>query len=118
MVQLAAKLLVSKPFGEGGGGLGIDDVGDRVSCLREAPDEVTQRFPRGLMKLFQVILGARLLACSHVVVGEDFLEVVPRSNGVLLQAKEPIICSLVNHDRKVVCHDVLISAHGFYSDLV
>ena len=60
------------------------------------------------MKLFQVILGARLLACSHVVVGEDFLEVVPRLDGVLLQAKEPIICRLVKHDRKVVCQGVLV----------
>ena len=70
------------------------------------------------MKLFQVILGVKLLTCSHVVVGEDFLEVILRSDGVLLQAKEPIICRLVKHDRKVVCHDVLISAHDFYDALV
>ena len=70
------------------------------------------------MKLFQVILGAGLLACSHVAVSEDFLEVIPRLDGVLLQAKEPIICRLVKHDRKVVCLDVLASAHGFYGDLV
>ena len=70
------------------------------------------------MKLFQVILGVRLLVCSYVVVSEYFREVIPRSNGVLLQAKEPIICRLVKHDRKVVCHDVLVSAYGFYSDLV
>ena len=70
------------------------------------------------MKLFQVILGAGLLACSHVVVGENFLKVIPRLDGVFLQAKEPIICRLVKHDRKAVCHDVLISARGFYGDLV
>ena len=70
------------------------------------------------MKLFQVILGVGLFSCSHVVVGEDFLEVIPRSDGVLLQAKEPIIYRLVKHDRKVVCHDILIFAHGFYDDLV
>jgi len=70
------------------------------------------------MKLFQVIIGAGLLACCHVVVSEDFLEVVLRSDGILLQAKEPIICRLVKHDRKLVCHDSLISAHGFYGDLV
>ena len=70
------------------------------------------------MKLFQVILGAKLLACSHVVISEDFLEVVPSSDGVLLQAKESIICRLVKHDRKVVCHDVLVSARGFYGDLI
>ena len=70
------------------------------------------------MKLFQVILGDGLLACSHVVVGEDFLEVVPRSDGVLLQAKEPIIYRLVKHDRKVACHDVLVFARDFYGYLV
>ena len=70
------------------------------------------------MKLFQVILGDGLLACSHVVVGEDFLEVILRSDGVLLQAKEPIICRLVKHDRKVVCHDVLVFPCGFYHDLI
>ena len=70
------------------------------------------------MKLFQVILGARLFACSHVVVDEDFLVVVPRLDGVLLQAKELIICRLVKHDRKVVCHDILVSTRGFYGDLV
>ena len=70
------------------------------------------------MKLFQVILGDGLLACIHVVVSEDFLEVVLRSDGVLLQAKEPIICRLVKHDRKVVCHDVLVSTRSFYGDLI
>ena len=32
-VQLAAKLLMSKPFGEGSDGLSISDVRNRVSCL-------------------------------------------------------------------------------------
>ena len=70
------------------------------------------------MKLLQVILGARLLARGDVIVGEDFLEVIPRSDGVLLQAKEQTISRLVKHDRKVVCHDVLISTRGIYNDLV
>ena len=74
---------MSKPFGEGGDGLGISDVGNKVSCLREAPDKVVQGLLGELMKLLQVILGARLLAHGHVIVGEYFLEVVPRSNGVL-----------------------------------
>ena len=37
----------------------------------------------GLMKLLQVVLGARLLARGHVIVGEDFLKVIPRSDGIL-----------------------------------
>ena len=72
-----------KPFGESGDGLSVSDVGNEISCLREAPDEVTQGLPGGLMKLLQVILGIGLLARSHIIVSEDFLEVIPRSDGIL-----------------------------------
>jgi hypothetical protein len=50
-VQLAMELLVPEPFGESGDGLGASDVGNGISCLREAPNEVTQGLPEGLMKL-------------------------------------------------------------------
>ena len=80
--------MVEEPLGERGNGLAAADVGDGVPRLQEAPDEATQGLPEGLMKLFQVILGAWLLVGGHVVLDEDFLEVVPRSDGVLLQAKE------------------------------
>ena len=79
---------MSEPFGEGDNGLGVGDVGNTVSFLREMPDEVTQGLLEVLMKLLPVILGARLLARGHVTVGEDFLKVVPRLAGVLLQAEE------------------------------
>ena len=39
-VQLVMELLVSEPFGESGDGLGVSDVRNGISCLREAPDEV------------------------------------------------------------------------------
>ena len=32
-VQLSTELLVPEPFGEGSDGLGVDDVGNGVSCL-------------------------------------------------------------------------------------
>ena len=64
-VQLATELLVPEPLGESGDGLGIRDVGNRISCLREAPDEVTQGLSGGLMKLLQVILCA---GCSNVAM--------------------------------------------------
>ena len=70
------------------------------------------------MKLLQVTLGARLLAHGHVIVGEYFLEVVPRLDGVLPQAEELVVCRLVKHDRKIVCHDFFVSAHSFHSNLV
>jgi hypothetical protein len=52
----------------------------------------------GLMRLFQVILGAWLLAGGHVALSEDLLEVIPRSEEVLPQAKEPVVRRLVEHD--------------------
>ena len=50
------------------------------------------------MKLLQVILGAGLLTRSHVIVGEDFLEVIPRSDGILPQVEELVVHRLVKHD--------------------
>ena len=70
------------------------------------------------MKLFQVIFGVGLLARSHVVIGEDFLEVIPTSDGVLLQAEEPIICRPIKNDRKVIFHGIFVSACSFHNDLV
>jgi len=70
------------------------------------------------MKLFQVILGAWLLTGGHVVLGEDLLEVVPRSDGVLPQAKEPVVCRLVNHDGQIICHHIFAFACGPHGDFV
>ena len=70
------------------------------------------------MKFFQIILGAELLTRGHVDVGENLFEVVPRSDGVLLQAKKLVIRKLVKHDKEVIGHDILINTHSFYSDLI
>ena len=51
VVQLSIELLMLEPFGESGDGLDVSDVGNGVSCLREAPDEFTQGLLGGLMKL-------------------------------------------------------------------
>ena len=45
------KLLVLEPFGDSGNGLYVSDVGNTISYLREAPDEVTHGLLGGLMKL-------------------------------------------------------------------
>ena len=70
------------------------------------------------MKLLQIILGARLLTHGHVVLDEDPFEVIPRSDGVLPQAKKPVVRRLVEHDRQVVCHDVFTSTRSSHYDLV
>ena len=70
------------------------------------------------MKLLQVILCAGLLARSHVIVSEHFLEVIPRSDGIIPQAEEPVVRRLVKHDGMIVCFDIFISAYGSHGDLV
>ena len=70
------------------------------------------------MKLFHVILGAWLLVGGHVVLSEDLLEVVLRSDGVLPQAKEPIVHRLVEHDGQIICHHIIASAYGSHGNLI
>jgi hypothetical protein len=71
-----------------------------------------------LVKLLQVVLGARLLGHNLVILGEDLFEVVLRLDGVLPQAEKPVVCGLVEHDRQVVSHDVFTSAYSSHGNLV
>ena len=66
-----------------GDGLAVPDVGDGVPCFGEAPDVASQRFPRSLMEFLQIIFHARLLARCHVILDKDFLEIIPRFDGIL-----------------------------------
>ena len=75
--------MVMESSGESRDGLAVPDVGDGVPCFGEAPDVASQRFPRGLMEFLQIIFYARLLACCHVILNEDFLEIIPRFDGIL-----------------------------------
>ena len=75
--------MVMESSGESRDGLAVPDVGDGVPCFREAPDVASQRFPRSLMEFLQIIFHARLLACCHVILDEDFLEIIPRFDGIV-----------------------------------
>ena len=43
------------------------------------------------MEFLYIIFLAKLLACCHVIPDEDFLEIIPRFDGVLPQAYKSII---------------------------
>ena len=60
------------------------------------------------------MLGARPSTHSHVVVGEDLLQLFPRSDGVRGEAYEPVHHSWREHDGKIVCHDTGISPDGTF----
>ena len=50
--------------------------------------------------------------CSHVVVSEDFLQLFPRSDGVLGKACEPAHGGWREHDGEIICHDIGVSSSG------
>ena len=75
--------MVMESSGEREDGLAVPNAGDGVPCFREAPDVASQRIPRGLMEFLQIIFRARLLARCHVILDKDFLEFIPRFEGIL-----------------------------------
>ena len=60
----------------------------------------------------EIMLGSRMRTCSHVVVGENFLQLFPRCDGVWGEACEPAHGGWREHDREIVCHDVGVSSGG------
>ena len=58
------------------------------------------------------MLGARPSTCSHVIVGEDLLQLFPRFDGIWGEAHEPVHCGRCGHDGKIVRHDNGISPGG------
>ena len=75
--------MVMESSGESRDGLIVPDVEDGVPCFGEVPGVASHRFPRGLMEFLQIIFHARLLARCHVILDKDFLEIIPRFDGIL-----------------------------------
>jgi len=55
------------------------------------------------------MLGARPSTRSHVVVGEDRLQLFLGSDGIRGEAREPVHRGWRKHDEKIVCHNTGIS---------
>ena len=60
----------------------------------------------------EIVLGTRLPACGHVVVGENSLQIFPRSDGVWGKACELAHGGWREHDGEIICHDVGVSSGG------
>ena len=61
------------------------------------------------------MLGARPSTRSHVVVGEDLLQLFLGSDGIRAEAREPVHRGWCEHDMKIVHHDTSISSDGVHS---
>ena len=78
-------------------------LGIEFLISEKASDVATKELRRLLVDAVQIMLGARPNTRSHVVVGEDLLQLFLGSDGV------PVHHSWHEHDEKIVCHDTGIS---------
>jgi len=56
-----------------------------------------------------IIFVPGLFTGSDEIVNKRLAELFPGVKGVLRQAEEPLMASLVKDDWEVICHDVLVS---------
>ena len=63
------------------------------------------------MDPLQIILVARLIVGCDEIIDESLAKLLLGINRIFLQAKYPLMTCLVENDREVVGHDVLV-AHG------
>ena len=73
-IELGVEVMVMESSDEGGDDLCFRDVGNRIPHLRKAFDVATEELRRFLVDAIQIMLGAWPNTRSHVVVGEDLLE--------------------------------------------
>ena len=75
----------------------------------------SEELGRFLVDAIQIVLGTRSSTCSHLVVGEDLLQLFSRFDGIQGEAGEPVHCGRREHDEKIVLHDTDISPSSTYS---
>ena len=115
MVEFGAEVAVMESSDKGGDDFCFRDVGNRIPHLRKSSNVTTEEHKRFLINVIQIVLGARPSTRSHVIIGEDLLQLFPRFDGIRGEAYEPIHRSWREHDRKIVCHDAGISPSGTQS---
>jgi len=114
-IEFGAEVMVMESSDEGGDDFSFCNVGNIIPHLRKSPDVTMEKLGWFLIDAIQIVLGARSSTRSHVVVGEDFLQLFPRSDGIRGEAREPIHYGRCEHDGKIVCHDTGISPDSAHS---
>ena len=81
-IEFGAQVTVMESSNEGGDDFCFRDVGNRIPYLRKASDVAKKELGRFLIDAIQIVLGARPSTHSHVIVGEDLLQLFPRFDGI------------------------------------
>jgi hypothetical protein len=78
------------------------------------PDVATEELRRLLIDAIQIMLGARPSTRSHVVVGEDLLQLFLGFDGIWGEAREPVHHGQSEHYEEIVRHNAGISSGAAY----
>jgi hypothetical protein len=109
-------IVVIEPTDECGDNFIFEDVGDAVHRFRETPNVAAKKFAGLLVYPFQVMLDAWSLACTHVILDEHPLEIIPRPDGIRPQTGEPVHSSGLKHNWQIICHRISASSTGPYGN--
>ena len=78
---------------KGGDDFCFHDVGNRIPHLKKSSDVAMKELRQFLIDAIQIVFGARPSTRNHLVVGEDLLQLFPRSDGIWGEPHEPVHCS-------------------------
>ena len=91
------------------------DVGNRIPHLGKASDVAAEELGWLLVDAVEITLGSRSCTHSHIVVGEDFFQLILGSDGFWGKASKPVHDGWRMHDGKIVHHDTGVSPGGVNS---
>ena len=114
-IEFGAEVTVMESSDKGGDDFCFCDVGNRISHLEKSSNVTIEELGWFLINAIQIVLGARPSTRRHIIVGEDLLQLFPRSDGIRGEAHEPVHYGWCEHDGKIVCHDTSISLGGAHS---
>ena len=89
-IEFGAEVAVMKSSDKGGDDFCFRDVGNIIPHLKKSSDVAMEELERFLIDAIQIMLGARPSTRSHVIVGEDLLQLFPRFDGIWGEAHEPV----------------------------
>ena len=81
-IEFGVEVVVMESSDKGSDDFCSYDVGNRIPHLGKSTDVTMEELRRFLINAIQIVLGARPSTRSHVVVGEDLLQLFPRFDGI------------------------------------
>ena len=88
--------------------VGVNDVGQLITLLGEAPDVPTKGFPGLLSAVFEIPWVPEMRVCALEVSHEDLFHVLPTLDSVGRKVFQPCSCRIGQEQWKVADNKVVI----------